>query len=119
MPVGDWRRSAAPSAAVASATLRFFWETAMPHLRRLAFGFVVLVAVLVGGAWWLLRLSLPQLDGTRVLAGVESPVQLDRDALGTVTIHAGSSLDMARALGFVHGQERYFQMDLLRRMAAG
>jgi len=91
----------------------------MPHLRRLAFGFVVLVAVLVGGAWWLLRLSLPQLDGTRVLAGVESPVQLDRDALGTVTIHAGSSLDMARALGFVHGQERYFQMDLLRRMAAG
>src|SRR5690606_2180138 len=42
-----------------------------------------------------------------------------RDALGIVTIDAASAGDAARALGYVHAQERFFEMDLLRRAAAG
>ena len=53
------------------------------------------------------------------LPGLAGHVTVERDALGTPTVQAGCRLDAARALGFVHGQERFFQMDLLRRLAAG
>ena len=77
----------------------------------------LLVAIVCG--WLVLRSSLAQLDGERTLPGLAAPVTVTRDALGTVAIDAGSADDMARALGFVHAQERYFQMDLLRRSGAG
>lgn len=76
------------------------------------------VAIVVAG-WLALRASLPQLDGEQPLAGLGTAVELQRDALGTVTIDAHSRLDAIRALGFVHGQERFFEMDLMRRLAAG
>jgi len=63
--------------------------------------------------------SRPQLAGRAALAGARAPVQVLRDADGVPTIVAGDRLDLARATGFVHAQERYFQMDLLRRAAAG
>lgn len=67
----------------------------------------------------LLRGSLPVLEGSRSLPGLSAPVTLGRDALGTVTIDAASPGDAARALGYVHAQERYFEMDLMRRTSAG
>ena len=73
-----------------------------------------------GAAAWLraeLRASLPDDSGELALAGLTAPVTIERDALGVVTIRAASRLDEARALGFVHAQERFFQMDLLRRDA--
>ncbi|TYT25423.1 penicillin acylase family protein [Luteimonas viscosa] len=70
-------------------------------------------------AWWLLRGSLPALEGDRALAGLAAPVAIERDALGVVTIDAANEADAMRALGYVHAQERYFEMDLLRRTAAG
>ena len=78
---------------------------------------LALVAVLIAG--WALRGSLPALDGQQRLEGIRQPVTVQRDALGTVTITAGSQTDMAHALGYVHAQERYFEMDLARRSAAG
>lgn len=70
-------------------------------------------------AWWLLRGSLPRLDGELALPGLSAPVTIQRDALGVVTVEAANETDAMRALGYVHGQERYFEMDLLRRTAAG
>jgi len=85
-----------------------------------ALGAVVLAA---GGTvgWGVVRLrgSLPQLDGTRRLAGLAAEVRVERDALGVPTVHAASRVDAARALGFLHAQDRFFQMDLLRRRSAG
>ena len=81
-----------------------------------------LLALLAGAAGWLylqLHGSLPQLDGTAMLPGLTAPVAIARDALGIPTIRGESRLDVARATGYVHGQERFFQMDLLRRTAAG
>ncbi|MGN6520595.1 MAG: penicillin acylase family protein, partial [Dokdonella sp.] len=52
-------------------------------------------------------------------ASLQQAVRVERDALGTVTVEAGSRRDATWALGYVHAQERYFEMDLLRRRAAG
>jgi len=77
------------------------------------------VAGAAGYGWWQLAGSLPQLDGHRRVAGVTARTTITRDALGTVTVEGAHRRDVAFALGFVHGQERYFQMDLQRRVAAG
>ena len=90
-------------------------------IRRLAVVVVALVACLALLAWWLLRGSLATLDGElpRAVPGLAAPATVQRDALGVVTIDAASESDAVRALGFVHAQERYFEMDLMRRNAAG
>ena len=81
-----------------------------------------LLLAAVGGAFWArgqMRGSLPQLEGQRRLPGLSAPVDVSRDALGVPTIRGGSRADVARATGFLHAQDRYFQMDLARRRAAG
>ncbi len=80
---------------------------------------VVLPAIAAGLATLLVRGSLPRLDGARAVAGFEAPVTIGRDALGVPDIAADNRLDAARALGYLHAQDRYFQMDLQRRNAAG
>jgi penicillin amidase len=82
---------------------------------------ILLLLALMGGAWFYhrLRSSLPQLDGTRNLPGLSSSVTITRDALGVPTVRGATRIDVARAFGFVHAQDRFFQMDLLRRRAAG
>lgn len=85
---------------------------------------VVLAAGLLAAAAALwargeLRASLPQLDGEQALPGLAAPVRVERDARGVPTISGASRADVARGLGFVHAQDRFFQMDLLRRRAAG
>lgn len=88
-------------------------------LLRALWGLLGLLIVTLATAWLLLRGSLPQLDGEVRLPGLDAPVSVQRDAGGVVSIEAGNELDMARALGYVHAQERFFEMDLMRRSAAG
>ncbi len=81
-----------------------------------------LTVSLAGVALWFhsrLVASLPRLEGTVALEGLDAPVRVERDALGRATIRARSFEDASRALGYVHAQERFFQMDLARRFAAG
>jgi penicillin amidase len=63
--------------------------------------------------------SLPLTTGSRTLRGLTASVRVDRDARGVPTIRGTNRLDVARATGFVHAQERFFQMDVARRFAAG
>jgi penicillin amidase len=91
----------------------------MIWLKRILFGLLALVALVVFGVWLSLRASLAQLDGERTLEGVSAPLELSRDERGYVTVTGENRLDVARGLGFVHAQERFFQMDLMRRNAAG
>jgi penicillin amidase len=80
----------------------------------------LILALLAGLAlWFAWRGSLAVLDGEHALAGLSAPATIERDALGVATVTAANEADMARALGVVHAQERYFEMDLLRRSAAG
>jgi penicillin G amidase len=86
-----------------------------------ALGAVVFVA-LAGAAGWLyveMRGSLAQLDGEAVMRGASGAITIERDALGVPTITAATRADVARGLGFLHAQDRFFQMDLARRRAAG
>lgn len=80
---------------------------------------VVIALAACGWGYYQLRGSLPQLDGSRALAGLAAPVKIERDALGVPRLTGANRLDLSRALGFVHAQDRFFQMDLLRRRAAG
>ncbi len=88
-------------------------------LLRLSGALLVLLLFALGSIWLLLRSSLPQLQGELALPGLSAPVSIARDDNGTVTVEAANERDMARALGYVHAQERYFEMDLMRRAAAG
>jgi penicillin amidase len=95
-------------------------------MRRLRLILIVALVVLVSGAaavaLWAraqLRGSLAQLDGRISVDGLSAPVDITRDALGIPTIRGANRLDVARATGFLHAQDRYFQMDLARRRAAG
>jgi penicillin amidase len=88
-------------------------------LKRIALLGLAVVLAAVGTGWWLLRGSLPQLEGELALEGLSAPVSVQRDANGTVTIDAANETDAMRALGYLHAQERYFEMDLMRRIAAG
>lgn len=90
------------------------------HLLRWSGAVLLAVAVaLVGTGWWLLAGSRAQLDGHRAMPGLHSQVTLQRDALGTLTVTGTDRGDVSYALGFVHAQERFFAMDLMRRVAAG
>jgi penicillin amidase len=90
---------------------------------RIALLLAVTVAVLAAGAvLWArheLRGSLALLDGRHVVPGLSAPVVITRDSLGIPTIQGRTREDVARATGFLHAQERFFQMDLNRRRAAG
>ena len=57
--------------------------------------------------------------GRQTLSGLAELVTIERDHYGIPTIQGTSRIDVARATGFLHAQERFFQMDLMRRLAAG
>jgi penicillin amidase len=91
-------------------------------LRFLIVSLVVFVLLVVAGGVYVrtqLRASLPMVEGEATISGLDNPVRVDRDALGVPTIVGESREDVARALGFVHAQDRFFQMDLQRRQPAG
>jgi penicillin amidase len=82
---------------------------------------VLLLIALSLSAWFYtqMRASLPMLDGKVTIAGLGSSVTVERDAQGVPTIRGSNRLDVAHALGFLHAQDRFFQMDCTRRHAAG
>jgi penicillin amidase len=91
-------------------------------LKALLIALLVILVAAVAGAFWArsqVRASLPRLDGTQRLSGLTAPVRVERDRLGIPSIRGGTREDVARALGFLHAQDRFFQMDLARRRAAG
>ncbi|MDT0594165.1 penicillin acylase family protein [Glaciecola petra] len=76
----------------------------------------VLLAILL---YWGLHASLPQLDGELSSPELIQNTELARDDLGTAIVSAQNEYDAAFTLGYAHAQDRLFQMDLLRRQAAG
>lgn len=91
----------------------------MKLLLRLLGWSVLALALLAGAAYLYLRQSLPKVEGEIRLAGLSGPVEILRDRYGIPHIHAGSPADASFALGFVHAQDRLWQMEMNRRIAAG
>ncbi|MBK1697888.1 penicillin acylase family protein [Rhodovibrio salinarum] len=75
------------------------------------------IVVLVG--YFYLRQSLPQTEGTAQLADLSAEVTVTRDTHGIPTIRAESLSDAYTALGYLHAQDRLWQMDFMRRTAEG
>ena len=65
------------------------------------------------------RASLPILEGNIQTSEISDNVLLERDGHGNATLTASNRLDLSYASGFLHAQERFFQMDLSRRLASG
>lgn len=92
----------------------------MPRiLVRTLIGLAAALLLLAGGSWLYLRSSLPVTDGVRHFAGLEGEVTIARDPHGVPHITAATAADAAFALGFVHAQDRLWQMEMNRRIAAG
>ena len=86
---------------------------------RIVAASAVIAVVLGAGTFMLLRSSLPVLEGTITAPELAAPVGVVRDAQGVPTLVGRSRDDLAWALGYLHAQERFFQMDGQRRLAAG
>ena len=71
------------------------------------------------GNHWLLRQPQPRYQGKLRLKGLSTSVEVFRDQWGVPHIYAGSTHDVLFAQGFVHAQERLWQMDFNRRLVAG
>jgi len=82
-------------------------------------GLLVLALIVAGGGYLWLRGSLPRTEGEVRIAALEAPVTVRRNSDGVVRIQAANESDLYRALGFVHAQERLWQMDFMRRTASG
>jgi len=95
----------------------------MKHLKNTLIGilFILFLVIATLSTWIYSQIdsALPQLDGKQTLYGLSASTIVERDSQGIVTIKADNRLDIAIATGFVHAQERFFQMDLLRRNSAG
>src|SRR6056297_604686 len=95
----------------------------MISLKRIfLFSFVTFVCLLAaiwfGGRSWLAGSVMPG-SGTVEVAGLEASVEVLFDGRGIPRIYARTDADALQALGWLHASERLFQMELLRRVAAG
>jgi penicillin G amidase len=107
---------------MATVTTPAYPRPGLRILRMLAFVLgVVLPLVVVACAWFyfMARSALPQLDGTLRVTGLSAPVKVFRDTHGVPTITAANFDDLFFAQGYVTAQDRLFQMDGMRRFAAG
>ncbi len=83
-------------------------------------GIVLALLILVpAGGYLFLRRSLPQVNGTVKVQGLQGPVEIVRDPDGVPYIYAANDLDAIFGLGYVHAQDRLWQMEFQRRIGAG
>ena len=93
-----------------------------PALRILYYAACALLVAFIAVVSWLYGIAhsaLPQLDGSVTAPGISSKVRVLRDERGVPTIEAATLGDLFFAQGYVTAQDRMWQMDMLRRAAAG
>ena len=91
----------------------------MKWLRRSALVVVLLLVVGAGAGWWYARATLPKTDGTLAVPGLGAEVRIERDGRGIPTIHAASAEGAMFGLGFVHAQDRLWQLETHHRIGSG
>ncbi|WP_305791366.1 penicillin acylase family protein [Rhodoferax sp. BAB1] len=80
---------------------------------------LTVLAIAVAAGVWHARSKLPQRSGTIELSQLKAPVQVSWDERGVPHLQAQNEIDLYRALGFLHAQDRLFQMEMVRRLARG
>lgn len=91
----------------------------MKILKRILIGVVSLVVLVAGGGYVYLLTTAPKYSGEQVLSGILKETEVTYDGHGIPHIKADNLYDAYYALGYVHAQDRLFQMEMLRRAAGG
>src|SRR5262245_42464843 len=91
----------------------------MRMLWKALIAIVVVLALVAGAGYHYLRRSLPQMDGTITVAGLSAPIDIVRDADAIPHVFAANKADALFGLGYVHAQDRLWQMELQRRIGFG
>lgn len=91
----------------------------MKLFKKILFGLLILIVLTGIGAWLWLNSFKPDLNTELNLKGLKSPVEVLYDDYGIPHIYAQNEEDLFYAFGYVHAQDRLFQMELLRRLANG
>ncbi len=89
------------------------------RLRHILLAIVAAIGLaMVGGTWWLGG-TLPKIDGEVAVGGLDAELMVLRDGHGIAHIRASDERDATFGLGFTHAQERFWQMELARRVGSG
>ncbi|MFV0932883.1 penicillin acylase family protein [Pseudomonas jessenii] len=88
-------------------------------MKRSLTALALLIVVLASGAGWYLYSKQPSRQGMVELQHLQGSVTVRYDERGIPHIRADNETDLYRALGYVHAQDRLFQMEVLRRLARG
>ena len=88
-------------------------------LKRLLFVFLGLIFLLAAFLVISIRRSFPKIDGDVRLSGLKASVEVIRDKYGVPHIYAQNRDDLYRAQGYIHAQERFWQMDFWRHTGKG
>ena len=80
---------------------------------------LILGVIAAGIGLWTVRRSFPQTDGTAQLVGLSANVEVIRDERGIPNIYADTQEDLFAALGYVHAQDRFYEMDFRRHVTSG
>jgi penicillin amidase len=111
------------SFVASSSSLQISRGSRLRLVGRIALVVLLLIAVLAGGAYLWFRTAawaaMPKLDGTIRVKGLTAPVTIVRDEHGVPSIAAQTLDDLFFAQGYVTAQDRLWQMDMMRRYAAG
>lgn len=107
------------ASAAAAAQNGAHYNKENPPMKRTLTVLAVVVAAAAAGATWYTQSKKPVRDGELALSNLQAPVSVRYDERGVPHIRAENEADMYRALGFVHAQDRLFQMEMLRRLAKG
>ncbi|WP_080689383.1 penicillin acylase family protein [Xanthomonas arboricola] len=90
-----------------------------PLLSRILFFVIGPLVVAVSAGWWRLHESLPNEQGRLEVEGLRAPVSVERDSYGVPNVVARNDRDAYFAVGYLHAQDRMWQLELQRRMAQG
>jgi penicillin G amidase len=91
----------------------------MKILKKLSIGLLLFIALLIIGTWWYLQNKKPNYNQEIHLKGLTAETEVLYDEHGIPHIYAQNEPDAYYALGYVHAQDRLFQMEMLRRLADG
>src|SRR5262245_1504874 len=80
---------------------------------------IVLALIAAVATWFYVRASLPVVDGSFVVNGIQAPIVIVRDRDAIPHIFASSKADALFGLGYVHAQDRLWQMEFQRRVGHG
>ena len=87
--------------------------------RKFIYWFSLLALLVIAGGYGFLRTKLPQRSGEIILPGLNNKVDVVFDKWAIPHIEAENELDAYLALGYLHAQDRIFQMELMIRVAQG